>query len=1060
MQQMRNFIFLLSATFFSITISAQTPAVPSSTFPVNGTIDKHIVKTVLEHATIHVDANTVLEDATLVLFRGQIEAINPLSISGPAVRLDLSGYHLYPSFVDLHSSYGLPKVKPGEWSRTPQYESNVKGAYGWNQAIRPEIDAAQKFVPNAKSAKLLREAGFGAVLTHVPDGIVRGTGALVMPVDDARQAVLRPLATSHFSFRKGSSRQSYPSSLMGATALLRQTFYDAVWYESASKLDLAGGTNLSLEAYNSNLKLPAIFSAGSWKDILRAEVVADELNLDYILLGGGDGYKRADAIKAEGSTLIVPVNFPEPYDLSDPYLARFISLAELKHWELAPSNAFILNDAGVPFCFTSQGLKSPLEFLPAVRKAVERGLPESVALAAMTSIPADLIGASNLLGSIKVGLKANVLVTDGPIFEEETKLIEHWVSGTPTIIFDRDAVNISGEYNISIGGGLDGGESSDKLRHIKVTGAPGKVGTDKGWTATHIVDDTTSHKVSISLDNRTIVLGFETDEGPLRLTGNVWMDSRIWEGAALSSEGKWVSWSAVKSEDKSEDKTEDKSELAAMSDSSASKSENTLGQVFYPFTAYGSPETNSTLDQTKKAVVIRGAVVWTCEDEGILEEADVLLYDGKILGVGARLNVAELLGSDIEVEEINGRGMHVTPGIIDEHSHIAIERGVNESTQASSAEVWIGHSLNSEDVNIYRQLAGGVTCAQLLHGSANPIGGQSAIIKFRWGSLPTELLYESATPFIKFALGENVKQSNWGDAQKVRFPQSRMGVEQVYYDHFIRAREYGESLIKYRHDLSKTSRRTLRAGLGPIAPRRDIELETLLQILNEERFVTCHSYRQDEINMLMHVADSMNFRLNTFTHILEGYKVADKMKKHGAGGSSFSDWWAYKYEVKDAIPYNGAILYDMGITTAFNSDDAEMARRLNQEAAKAVKYGSVPEEEALKFVTLNPAKLLHIDHLTGSIKVGKDADIVVWDDNPLSMNARAVRTYVEGECLFSLERDEELRELIKIERARLTEKMIAASSGSGAGSSKKALRIPSEVFRTHYHCDTVTEENN
>ena len=1047
---MRNLLFLLSATVFSLAISAQTPSVPSSTFPVNGTIDKHIVKTVLEHTTIHVDEKTVLEDATLVLFRGEIEAINPTSISGAVVRLDLTGYHLYPSFVDLHSSYGLPVVKPGKWSRTPQYESNVKGAFGWNQAVRPEIDAAQEFVPDSKSAKLLREAGFGAVLTHVQNGIVRGSGALVMPVNDPREAMLRPAATAHFSFRKGSSRQSYPSSLMGATALLRQTYLDGVWYESASKLDLAGGTNLSLEAFNSNTELPAIFSAGNWKDILRAENVATEFNLDYILLGGGDGYKRATAIKTTGSTLIVPVVYPTPYDLSDPYLARFISLAELKHWELAPSNASLLNDAGVPFCFTSQGLKSPLEFLPAVRLAVERGLPESVALAAMTSTPADLIGVSDIVGSIKPGLKANILVTDGPLFDKETKLVEHWVSGTPTIMFDRDAVDISGEYDISIGN-LTG---SDGIKHIVVKGKSSKVGSDKGWSATHEVNDTTSHNVSVSLDNRTIVLGFETDNGPLRLTGNVWMESRIWEGAALSSEGDWVSWSAVKTESKSE--SEPESETEAKQDSTKTATEMVMGQVFYPFSAYGSPEKTSALDQTKKAVVIRGAKVWTCEDEGILQEADVLLYEGKILGVGARLNVAEFLSADVEVEEVNGRGMHVTPGIIDEHSHIAIERGVNESTQASSAEVWIGHSLNSEDVNIYRQLAGGVTCAQLLHGSANPIGGQSAIIKFRWGSLPSELLFEDATPFIKFALGENVKQSNWGDAQKVRFPQSRMGVEQVYYDHFIRAREYGEAIIKYRHDLSKTSRRTLRAGLGPIAPRRDLELETLLQILNEERFVTCHSYRQDEINMLMHVADSMNFRLNTFTHILEGYKVADKMKEHGAGGSSFSDWWAYKYEVKDAIPYNGAILYDMGITTAFNSDDAEMARRLNQEAAKAVKYGNVPEEEALKFVTLNPAKLLHIDHITGSIKVGKDADIVVWDDNPLSINARAVRTYVEGECLFSLEKDSELRELIQNERARLTEKMIAAGSGAPSGK----LRPPSEAIRTHYHCDTVTEENN
>jgi len=228
-------------------------------------------------------------------------------------------------------------------------------------------------------------------------------------------------------------------------------------------------------------------------------------------------------------------------------------------------------------------------------------------------------------------------------------------------------------------------------------------------------------------------------------------------------------------------------------------------------------------------------------------------------------------------------------------------------------------------------------------------------------------------------------------------------------------------------------------------------LETLAEILNEERFVTCHSYRQDEINMLMHVADSMGFTINTFTHILEGYKVADKMASHGAGGSSFSDWWAYKYEVKDAIPYNGAVLHGQGIVTAFNSDDAEMARRLNQEAAKAVKYGGVSEEEALKFVTINPAKLLRIDHRVGSIVVGKDADLVLWDDHPLSVYARAEQTYVDGIKYFDLEEDQAKRLWMQSERARLIQAMKLESEGGG--------RTPTERVKFHYHCDTLTDEN-
>ena len=1024
----RVFLMLITTTFNTVVSLAQTPSQHSSTFPVNGTVDKHLVRTVLENATVHVDENTVIVKGTVVLFRGLIESVGTpeeVVVNGPAIRLDMSGYHLYPSFVDLHSSYGLPKVKPAEWSRKPQYESDKKGAYGWNQAIRPEINSAEAFTVDAKKSKEYRTAGIGAMLIHIPDGISRGTGSLVMPVDNPRDAMLRPEASAHFSFRKGSSKQNYPSSLMGSIALLRQTYYDALWYSEASPLGLAGGTNLSLEAFNSNASLPQIFSAGSWKDILRATTVGDEFEVNYIVLGGGDSYQRAEAIYSTGTTVIVPVNYPAAYDLSDPFLSRFVSLTELKHWELAPSNAAYLNDAGVTICFTSEGLKSPSDLLPAVRKSVECGLPVDVALASLTSTPASTIKASNLVGSINPGLIANVIVMDGPIFDSESKIIEHWVSGDPTILVDRQALDLSGNYNVTVGA---------NSFELEVKGSTGK------WKATELVNDTTTKKLDLKLDDRTVVMGLKRDEGLIRMTGNVWMDSRIWEGTAMDAKGNSLEWSAVKTEVLTEpvDEKADTTEVAHLE----------LGAITYPFTAYGSTES-----PVKENVLIESATVWTCEEEGILEETDVLISDGKIIAVGMRLQPQEWIGANAEYTTVSGRGKHITPGIIDEHSHIMIERGVNEGTQASSAEVWIGSSLNSEDVNIYRQLAGGVTCAQLLHGSANPIGGQSAIVKFRWGLLPNDLLYQDASPFIKFALGENVKQSNWGDLQTTRFPQTRMGVEQVFYDNFIRAREYGQAQFDYRQAMRKVKRRDILKGNFPLAPRRDLELDALNEILNEERFITCHSYRQDEINMLMHVADSMGFRLNTFTHILEGYKVADKMKAHGVGGSTFSDWWAYKYEVKDAIPYNAAVLYNMGITTAINSDDAEMGRRLNQEAAKAVKYGQVPQEEALKMVTLNPAKLLHIDHKTGSIKKGKDADVVIWDANPLSMDAQVVATYVDGMCLFSLEKDKELRENIRLERARLTEKMMTSAEPG------EKLKKPSERVRPHYHCDTLTEEN-
>jgi imidazolonepropionase-like amidohydrolase len=308
-----------------------------------------------------------------------------------------------------------------------------------------------------------------------------------------------------------------------------------------------------------------------------------------------------------------------------------------------------------------------------------------------------------------------------------------------------------------------------------------------------------------------------------------------------------------------------------------------------------------------------------------------------------------------------------------------------------------------------------------------------------------ELKFEGASPFIKFALGENVKQSNWGDRQQTRFPQTRMGVEQVYIDAFTRAREYESEKLNYSRLSAATKSKT-------ISPRFDLELETMLEILNKKRFITCHSYVQSEINMLMHVADSFQFKVNTFTHILEGYKVADKMKAHGANASTFSDWWAYKFEVMDAIPYNAAILTKVGVNTAINSDDAEMARRLNQEAAKAIKYGALTEIEAWKLVTLNPAKMLHIDHRVGSIKVGKDADVVLWNTNPLTIDAKPEKTIIDGVIYFDSERDLELRKQIAKEKERLIQKMLDL----------KKVGMPSQKVTAKekklYHCDDMEHE--
>jgi imidazolonepropionase-like amidohydrolase len=340
-------------------------------------------------------------------------------------------------------------------------------------------------------------------------------------------------------------------------------------------------------------------------------------------------------------------------------------------------------------------------------------------------------------------------------------------------------------------------------------------------------------------------------------------------------------------------------------------------------------------------------------------------------------------------------------------------------------------------VNIYRQLAGGVTASHLLHGSANPMGGQLQFIKLRWGSDADGLKVQGAVPTVKFALGENVKQANWGDKFSVRYPQTRMGVEQIMRDAFRTAREYEKELAA--NDPSK-----------PV--RRDIQLDALVEILNSKRNIHCHSYVQSEILMLMRLAEEFGFRVHTFTHILEGYKVAKEMAKHGSGASSFADWWAYKFEVYDAIPENPAILHENDVTVSINSDDAEMARRLNQEAAKSVKYGGVSELDAMKFVTINAAKQMAIDARTGSLEDGKDADVVVWTGNPLSNMSRVERTFDDGRMYFARdvhmqlrERDAELRRFLEQE---------AMKAIAGGASVKAGVSAP----RREYHCDTDEDE--
>ncbi len=975
------------------------------TFPYNGVYDQREGAYAFTGATVHVSPDRTIDNATLTIRDGKIVSVTAAgAVPAGAVEVQLAGKHLYPSFVEVYGNYGMPDPETSgprgsRRSTPPQLESNTEGAYSWNQAMRPETDAAALFTIDHKAAKALREAGFGTVSTHQHDGISRGTAAVVSLDETSDNTVLlKRNAAHHLSFDKGTSRQNYPNSRMGTMALLRQTYLDADWYAKQRGQEV----NLSLAAWNDVQDLPQIFEVSNWQDALRADKVGDEFQQQYVIRGGGDEYQRLAPLRASGATFILPLTFPETYDVSDPFAADLVSIAQLRHWERAPGNVAAVAEAGIPFVLTGEGFKKAADLHEAMRKAVDAGASPEVVFAAFTTGPAELLGISDMVGTLEQGKLANFIVTDKDLFTEKATIYQNWVQGHPYELKPLQSSELADAYDLTVGG---------QAYAATVTGEPG----DQKMKIS-VAGDTTGHDVNFTESGGVYTLRFRPgkDGGYYRI--NATPDGDGFTGSGRGPDGEMVSFTATpKAGTASTDDEPAKTPEAA-------KSPDYKSRLTYPNIAYGITEM-----PTAGRVLFRNATVWTNEADGILEETDVLIADGKISRVGKNLSAA---GATV----IDATDMHLTSGVIDEHSHIAL-LDVNEGTQSSTAEVRMADVVDAVDENIYRQLAGGVTTSQLLHGSANPIGGQSALIKLRWGATPEEMMFEGADPFIKFALGENVKQSNWGDNARVRYPQTRMGVEQIFENYFSRAAEYG---------------RELKAGKNV---RRDLELETLLEILNGERFITCHSYQQGEINMLMELAERHDFRVNTFTHILEGYKVADKMAEHGAAGSTFSDWWAYKYEVNEAIPYNGAIMHEQGVVTAFNSDDAEMARRLNQEAAKAVLFGGVSEEEAWKFVTLNPAKMLHIDDRVGSVQAGKDADLVLWNDNPLSIYARAERTFIDGREYFNREANEARRQELLNERnaliqASLDDKKNGGKTQAPRGSSRRLL-----------HCDSLHQSN-
>ncbi len=861
----------------------------------------------------------VIDSGTVVIRDGVIEAVGADVEPPPDARVrDRSGLTVYAGLIDPYVVQSWSEAKDGKGEKAAP-----EGPVAPNPTVHAERSMASRTL-DPKTASELREAGFTTAVVAPREGLLRGSSALVeLGGGSPRENVLRADVAQNVTLTD-TRRDGYPDSLMGAIALTRQSFLDAAWYGRAweayrSRPDPNHRTwtrppfDASLEALGPAAagREPVVFESADVLGDLRAAKIVRELHLDAWLVGSGQEYQEIDRVKALGLPFLLPVAFPEPPERHGDALS--VELDDLRHWRRAPENPAALERAGIPFALTTFGLKRPADLHEHLARARARGLDADTALAALTTVPARLLGLGDRMGTVEPGKVANLVVAEGDLFTADTKVREVWIDGRRY------------EVNEEAAAGKDGKEE-------------------------------TAEKAAPSLSTRS-------DRSDRAEPGEAAGPATAAEMAAEGLAGDPSAW--------------------------------TVPEPAQP-----------------KVLLVRGATVWTSGPQGRLESADLLVRAGKIAAVGQGLEAPP--GAVV----IDASGKHVTPGLIDCHSHTAISGGVNEGSDIVTAEVRIEDVLDPRDVNLYRELAGGLTMANVLHGSANAIGGQNAVIKLRWGAPASGLLFDGRRPGIKFALGENPKQSNWNRDDE-RYPQTRMGVEQAIVEELEAARDYRRKWREYR------------AGGGEGAPpRRDLRLEAVAQVLDGTRQVHAHAYRADEMLMLLGLSDTWGFRIGAFQHGLEAYKIADELAAHGVGVSTFSDWWAYKYEVIDAIPYNGPLLMSRGVVTSYNSDDDELARRLNTEAAKAVRYGGVPETEALDLVTINPAKQLGVDSRVGSLEPGKDADFVIWSGDPLSSYSVAEQTWIDGRRYFDRAEDLAHRGARAAERESL---MAAAKTAAEAG---------------------------
>lgn len=980
--------------------------------------------TIYRNGRIILAPGQVLEKAHLLVRNGQIAAVGA-DVQTPvdAEIIEADGLSIYAGFIDAGASIFLHDAKPHPVEGRAVEVSKYALA-GMRQddrnGLTPEFNASEHLAIRHEDQERYRQQGFVAVHVLPTGRIASGRGTVVnLAALPLRESLLiaESFATLQLSERGGGD---YPSTNMGVHAHLRQAFLDAQRHLTLKQLFAENVPHLARPAADPALDAMAamrsstiktLFVATTRDDHDRALNFAAEHQLRPVIWGGHEAYRVIDRLKKAEVDVIAHVDFGDepkvdkPKAADDPYVdlpePQRVCEHKRSEWKERVAGLAALKQAGIRFALSSRDGKSPADLFKGLRQAIANGLDRDAALAAVTTQPAAILGLERELGTIAVGRPAYFVVMTGHFDHDQTK-VRYVVINGQRYEYHKDAkpiapaspgapapLQVGGTWNVEI-------NSSEG----KVRGVLELVQSDRSLSGRFQSDQGDGRLLSgkVSDTGLEFVVAIGAGDNVVTLKFDARLEETILRGNLKSPFGATTKWSANRQESKPAPDTGiqltsieavDEPHPAGQQTADATIPANQQGTSFeqpveFPEDRFARPF------QTGGNVLIKGGTVLTATGR-TLPNTSILIKNGTIIAIGPDLI------PDPGMQVIDATHRFVMPGIIDTHSHIMISTGlggVNEATASIVCEVRVRDVVNSADASEYRALAGGVTTARLLHGSANCIGGQDAVVQLKHGASVNEHLFPGAHTGVKFALGENVKYRTG------RFPNTRLGVEATLNRAFLEALDYRRVWQEYERARQQAG--AVADKLPP--PRRDLRLEALVGILNGEKFIHSHCYRADEILMLLRVAENHGIRVWSLQHVLEGYKVAPEIVKHGASCSTFADWWAYKVEAFDAIPHNAALLHEAGANTVIKSDDWELIRHLYSEAAKTVRYGNMPPDAALQAITLNPARELGLADRLGSIEVGKQADIAIFSGHPLNGFTRCEQTLIAGEVYFTREK--------------------------------------------------------